>query len=150
LRCFLKYLLRKGFIKIDLTACIPSLRSYRAAHLPEYLEPAQLTKLLKSCDRQTATGARNYAVLFLLAHIGMRASEVINLTLQDINWRCGEFRIKGKGGKQSVMPLPNDVGKAISDYIIHYRPNVKRPYVFQSTKAPFQPLNNPSTVSYYC
>lgn len=147
LRCFFKYLLLKGIIQTDLAACIPSLKAYRAAHLPEYLEPEQLTKLLESCDRQTAIGARNYAVLSLLAYIGLRASEVINLTLQDINWRCGEFIIKGKGGKKSVMPLPNDVGKSITDYLIHYRPEVKDPHVFLATRAPFHQLNNPSTVS---
>ena len=147
LRCFLKYLLIKGITQTDITVCIPSLKSYRAAHLPEYLEPAQITKLLESCNRQTATGARNYAVISLLAYIGLRASEVINLTLQDINWRCGEFTIKGKGGKQAVMPLPNNVGKAITDYVIDYRPKVKEPHVFLATKAPFQQLNNPSTIS---
>jgi len=123
------------------------LRSYRAVHLPEHLEPNQLAKLLASCDRETAIGARNYAVLILLAHVGLRASEVIHLTLHDINWRGGEFCIKGKGGKQSFMPLPTDVGKAISDYVIHYRPKVEHSHVFLNTRAPFQPFNNPSTVS---
>lgn len=147
LRCFLRYLLRKGIIQVDLAAAIPALSSYRAAHLPEYLETDQLTTLLKSCDRQSATGVRNYAVLLLLARIGLRASEVIKLTLQEINWRAGEFSIRGKGCKRSVMPLPNDVGEALSDYIVNYRPKTKTPRVFLNTRAPFQQFSNPSTVS---
>ncbi len=147
LRCFLKYLLRKRIINIDLAACVPTLSSYRAVHLPEYLVPNELAELLQSCDQQTATGARNYALLLLLARIGLRASEVINLTLQDINWRCGEFNIKGKGGKKSIMPLPNEVGEALSEYVIHFRPKVNNPYLFLNTRAPFQQFNNPSTVS---
>jgi len=146
-RCFFKYLFRRGIILTDLAVSIPSLKAYRAAHLPEYLEQNQLTKLLESCDQQSAAGSRNYAVLLLLARVGLRASEVINLTLQDIDWHCGEFCIKGKGGQRSIMPLPSDVGESISNYVIHYRPEVKNSHVFLSTRAPFQQLNNPSSVS---
>lgn len=146
-RCFFKYLFRRGIIQTDLAVSIPTIKAYRAAHLPEYLEQNQLTELLKSCDQKSATGSRNFAVLSLLARVGLRASEVINLTLQDIDWRCGEFCIKGKGGKRSIMPLPSDVGESISNYVIHYRPEVNNSHVFLSTRAPFQQLNNPSTVS---
>lgn len=147
LRCFLMYLLNKGMIKMDLTTCIPTLCSYRASHLPEYLDPQQLEKLLRSCNQHTPIGIRNYAVLLLLSRVGLRASEVIGLTLKDFNWRCGEFTIKGKRGIKSTMPLPNDVGKAISDYIVHFRPNIKSAYLFLNTRAPYQRFNNPSTVS---
>ena len=72
---------------------------------------------------------------------------MIHLTLQDINWRGGEFSIKGKGGKRSIMPLPSHVGESISNYVINFRPEVKNLHVFLSTRAPFQQLNHPSTVS---
>jgi integrase/recombinase XerD len=146
-RCFYKYLFRRGIIQMDLGISIPSIKAYRAAHLPEYLEQNHLTELLESCDQQSATGSRNYAVLSLLGLVGLRASEVINLRLQDIDWRSGEFCIRGKGRKLSIMPLPSDVGESISNYLIHYRPKVNNPHVFLSTRAPFQQLNNPSTVS---
>lgn len=147
LRCFLKYLFMKGVTRMDLAVCIPTLPGYRAVHLPEYLEVDQLTKLLKSCDQKTVVGSRNLAVLLLLCRVGVRASEVMNLKLKDIDWRIGEFTILGKGGRQSVMPLLNEVGEAISDYLANYRPRNRSPYVFLTIRPPHRKFNNPSTVS---
>ncbi|MCS0463821.1 tyrosine-type recombinase/integrase, partial [Rhizobium favelukesii] len=82
----------------------------------------QLELVLKGCDRTTIAGRRDFAVLLLLSRLGLRANEAACLSLDDIDWRVGLLRVKGKGGRIATMPLPQDVGAAISDYILHGRP----------------------------
>jgi len=86
LRSFLRYLVMIGKVRAELANCIPSMPGWRAAHLPVFLVKSEIKQLLKACDRRTHTGCRNYAILFLLVRLGLRASEVINLSLDDINW----------------------------------------------------------------
>ncbi len=147
LRCFFKYLFVNSILKKDLSTSIPKLRGYRVSHLPEYLDSQQLDQLFNSCNRDTEKGSRNYAILLLLGRVGLRASEIIKLSKQDINWQDGEFLIKGKGGKQCVMPLPNDVGEALAGYLIKFRSTTSEKCFFTSVKAPFKCLSNPSTIS---
>jgi integrase len=79
-------------------------------------------RLLKRCDRKTAVGRRNYAILLLLARLGVRAGEVMGLSLDDIDWSTGLITIHGKGGKSAQLPLPPDVGTALADDLRHDRP----------------------------
>lgn len=147
LRGFLRYLYSEGVTQNNLADVIPKIRATRAAHLPEYLEPQQVRQLLASCHRNTPKGSRNYAILLLLVRMGLRSSEVMSLTKEDINWRSGEITIRGKGSKISRMPLPYDVGEAIVQYLQKYRPKVNHQMLFVSTKAPYKGLSHPSSIS---
>lgn len=121
-RAFLGYLHVKGFISVALADCVPSIRRWRLAGLPTFLPPEKVQRVLDSCDRTTAMGLRDYAVLMLLAKLGLRASEVAALSLDDIDWQSGSVLVHGKGRRQASMPLRHDVGAAIVAYIRHGRP----------------------------
>lgn len=122
LRSFLRYLHVEGLIAYDLAACVPSVKKWRFTALPTYLSAAQLERVLQHCDQSTASGRRDYAVLLLLSRLGLRAQEVATLTLDDIDWRAGQFRIQGKGRQPAIMPLPPDVGAAVAAYLQSGRP----------------------------
>ncbi|MFK5950846.1 MAG: site-specific integrase [Methylococcales bacterium] len=147
LRSFLHFLLMRGEIKTDLAQCIPSLHGYRAAHLPVFLTQEQIKKLLSACDQSTSSGCRNYAILLLLIRLGVRASEVLKLSLDNINWQQGNIQIEGKRKKRRVLPLPYDVGTAIATYLKKARPHCLSRQVFIRSRAPFQSLHNSSTIS---
>ncbi len=117
LRSFLRYLQVEGLIVNDLAACVPSIKKWRFAGLPTYLSATQLQQVFQSCDRNTAVGLRDYAVLMLLARLGLRASEVASITLEDIDWRAGQFHIQGKGQRPATMPLSAEVGAALATYL---------------------------------
>jgi len=147
LRSFLRYLVMIGEIRAELANCIPAVPGWRSTHLPVFLVKSESKKLLKTCDRRTTTGRRNYAILILLLRLGLRASEVLNLTLDDINWDLGELNICGKGRKHRVLPLPVEVGNAIAFYIRYVRPKSLARQVFIRVQPPYKCLGNPSTIS---
>ncbi|WP_234836402.1 tyrosine-type recombinase/integrase [Sinorhizobium meliloti] len=100
-RAFLRYLHLKGLISTALADCAPSIRRWRLAFLP----PEKVQKVLDACDRTTAMSRRDYAVLMILAKLGLRASEVATLNLDDIDWQSGTVLVHGKGRRQAIMPL---------------------------------------------
>ena len=136
LRSFLRYLRYKDLIAIDLASAVPSVRTWRFASLPRYLTPVEVEKVLRAIDRSTALGRRDFAVLLLLARLGLRASEVTTLCLQDIDWQSGLLTIRGKGRRRAQMPLPTEVGAAIGDYLQHGRPRSESRRVFLREWAP--------------
>ena len=101
LRAFLRYLHYKGLNPLALAGCVPSIRRWKLASLPTYLSAAQVQKVLDGCDRATALGRRDYAILMMLAKLGLRASEVATLTLDDIDWRSGEMLVRAKGRQRA-------------------------------------------------
>jgi len=147
LRSFLRYLVMMGEIKVQLANCIPAMPSWRAVTFPVFLVKSETKKLLRSCDRRTLKGRRNYAILLLLMRLGLRASEVISLTLDNINWDLGELDISGKGRKHRMLPLPNEVGNAIVSYIRYGRPKCLDRKIFIRSRAPHRGLNNSSSIS---
>ncbi len=105
LRSFLGFLTQEGKVTANLAASVPTVANWRLAELPQFLEPAQVEKLLRSCNRKTRSGRRDYAVLLLLARLGLRAGEVVHLTLDNINWAAGEILIRGKSAREDRLPL---------------------------------------------
>ena len=103
---------------------MPTVANWRLSTVPRYLAPKEVKRVLKACDLGTAIGRRNYAILLLLARLGLRAGEVVALQLEDINWRAGEILVRGKGLLHDRMPLPADVGKALASYLRRDRPRV--------------------------
>lgn len=136
LRAFLRYLHHKGLNQLALAGCVPSIRSWRLAGLPTYLSAAQVRQVLDGCDRATVLGRRDYAILMMLAKLGMRAGEVATLTLDDIDWRSGEMLIRAKGRQRARMPIPPDVGAAVIAYLRDGRPKSSCRQLFLRTIAP--------------
>ena len=99
LRSFLRYLRHQGLIATDLAACVPAVAAWRLSTLPKFLSPDQVRRVLEGCDRTTPQGRRDYAILMLLARLGLRAGEIVNLTLDGLRWSTGEITIQGKGGQ---------------------------------------------------
>jgi len=122
LRAFLRFARQRGDITTDLAAAVPSVAIWSFSTLPRALPPAQVQRVLAHCDQATAVGRRDFALLLLLARLGVRAGEVAALTLEDLDWRAGSLTVRGKGGSVAQLPLPHDVGSAIAAYLQHGRP----------------------------
>jgi site-specific recombinase XerD len=122
LRSLLGFLHVEGLISGPLGQHVPAVASWRLAGLPKALEPGEVQALLASCDRRTATGRRDFAMLTLLARLGLRAGEVAALSLDDIGWRAGEITVRGKGSRSERLPLTADAGEAIAAYLRDGRP----------------------------
>jgi site-specific recombinase XerD len=136
LRAFLRYLHHRGLNPRALAGCVPSVRRWKLATLPTYLPAAQVRKVLDGCDRATAMGLRDYAILMMLAKLGLRAYEVAALTLDDIDWRAGELCVRAKGRQRARMPMPPDVGAAVVAYLRNGRPKSLCRRLFIRTLAP--------------
>lgn len=122
LRSVLGWLHLTGTLPESLVAAVPSVAGWRLSGLPTPLDPAELRRLLAAPDRRTTTGRRDYAILLLLSRLGLRAGEVARLGLDDIDWRHGELVVRGKGDRMERLPLPDDVGTAITKYLKRGRP----------------------------
>jgi site-specific recombinase XerD len=136
LRSFLRHLFYRGAIDTDLAACVPTIATWSLSSVPKYLPAEQIQRVLDSCDRHTVAGKRDYAILLLLARLGLRAGEVVALTLDDIDWEAGVITVKGKGKRIAQMPSPVEVGAAMADYIRQARPACSTRRVFIREKAP--------------
>lgn len=141
LRSLLRWLYLTGQMSVSLAEAVPAVAGWRLSNLPKGLEPEELDRLLASCDRSTPTGRRDYAVMLLLSRLGLRAGEVAQLGLDDIDWRRGEVTVIGKGNRGERLPLPADVGAAIVAYLRDGRPaNVGGRRVFMRVLAPLGAL----------
>lgn len=147
LRSFFRYLRYQGNISIDLAACVPAIANWQFSTLPKFLQPSQVQQVLKQCDRQTPKGRRDYAILLLLARLGLRACEIVALTLDDIDWQAGIITIHGKANQLAQLPLPPDVGKAIADYLSKDRPSCSTRQVFIRMWAPRRGFANSLAIS---
>jgi len=140
LRSLLRYLHLAGWTEAPLVWAVPSVADLRDRTLPRGLESAAVRKLLVSCDRRTLIGRRDFAILLLLARLGLRAGEVAAIRLDDIDWRAGLLLVRGKGSRQDLLPLPVDVGEAIVSYL-RRRPRCERRALFLRVTAPREGLN---------
>jgi site-specific recombinase XerD len=140
LRSFLGFALVEGLIGMPLAGAVPSVARWSGAGLPRGLTSKQVSSLLASCARRSATGRRDYAILLLLVRLGLRAAEVSALRLDDIDWRAGEIIVRGKGRTEERLPLPSDVGAAVAAYLQRGRPRRPEREVFLRTYAPLRGL----------
>jgi integrase/recombinase XerD len=141
LRSLFRFLFWSGKTKRDLANAIPRVAQPPQSHLPRYLKPEAIEQLIDAVWSGDPVGRRNYAMLLLIARLGLRAPEVIAIQLDDIDWRAGTVLIRGKGKRHDRMPLPDDVGKAIVDYIKNGRAGPSRT-LFVSGKVPYRPFVN--------
>lgn len=147
LRSFLRYLRFQGMIKTDLAGCVPPVAAWSLASLPKFHPADSVQRVIDGCDRQTAVGRRDRAILLLFARLGLRACEVIHLTLDDIDWDNATITVCGKGCRWSRLPLPADVGEAIALYLRQDRPSCSCRRAFLCDKAPIRGFENPSAIS---
>ena len=117
LRSLLRFLVLEGLVTPGLQDAVPAVAGWRGGGLPKALPDGQVAALLAACDRETATGRRDYAVLVLLSRLGLRACEVSALELDDIDWRAGTVTVRGKGRRDEQLPLPADAGEALAGYL---------------------------------
>ena len=138
LRALLRFLHLCGYTPLELAAAVPAVAQPRP-RVSVTLSLEEVEKLLASCDRRTAIGLRDHAIVTMLARLGLRAGEVAALCLEDIDWRAGELVVRGKGS-HGRLPLPVDVGQALADYLPQRRPVGEWRNVFVQARAPYGPL----------
>lgn len=126
LRAFLRFAFLEGLTCVDLSAAALGSTGRRHTSLPQGIDQASADALLESCDLDTKVGRRDYAVLIALLRLGLRAGEVARLRLEDIDWRAGQIVVHGKGHRVDRLPLPVEVGEAITGYLQHARPTGPR------------------------
>jgi integrase/recombinase XerD len=146
LRSFLQYACYLGKAKLDLAAAVPIVANWSMSSIPRAIGADQIRQLLASIDRCTAVGCRDYAILLLLARLGLRSGEVTFLELNDIDWNVGKLSVRGKSGQRSDLPLPAEVGKAIAAYLRRGRPQSTSRRVFLRAKAPIRGFRGSSGI----
>jgi integrase/recombinase XerD len=146
LRSFLHYLRYRGDVACDLAAAVPTVAKWSMTSIPRAISADSVRQALASTSRRTALGRRDYAILLLLARLGLRSSEVAFLELDDIDWDAGKVSIRGKGGQPATLPLPADVGKAIAAYLRYGRPRSTSRRVFLRIRAPIRGFLNRGAV----
>jgi len=136
MRSFLRYARYRGAVTRDLAAAVPVVANWSMPSIPRAIGADQVRQLLASIHRRTAMGRRDYAIVLLLARLGLRAGEVAFLELDDIDWDAGEVSVRGKGDQRTTLPLVAEVGAAIAAYVRHGRPRTTSRRVFLRGKAP--------------
>lgn len=138
LRSFLHYVRYRGDTAFDLAAAVPAVANWTMTSIPRAIPAKAVRQLLASINRRTAKGRRDYAILLVLARLGLRASEVVFLELDDVDWERGQMTVRGKRGQRTALPLPAEVGEAIAAYLRHGRPRSTSRRVFLRAKAPIR------------
>lgn len=145
-RSFLRFLVATGRCRDGIPDAIPRFASWRLSSLPRYLEAPDVQRVIDACPPSTPLLRRDRAILLLLSRLGLRAGDIGRVTFNDIEWRNATIAVAGKSRRQERLPLPQDVGDAILDYIQRGRPATRDPQVFLTARAPHRPVNN-ATVS---
>ena len=140
LRAFLRFACVTGRTAVPLAGAVPAVASWRLSALPRSLPAAEIEALLDGCDRDTATGLRDYAVLSLLARLGLRGAEAAGLQLGDVDWRAGEIAVTGKGSRIERLPLPAAAGEALAAWLMDGRPRCESRAVFVTVRRPYRQL----------
>lgn len=141
MRSFLRYAQYRGEVAPELVAAVPTVATWTTTpRLPKAISPEHAQRAIDSCDLSSAIGQRDRAVLLLLARLGLRAHEIISLTLDDLDWDAGHLRVRGKGGREGLLPIPADVGQAIAVYLERGRPTSTDRHLFLRSLAPIRGL----------
>jgi len=144
LRSYLGYLATQGQCSPSLVQAVPTVAHWKHSNLPKYLPAAKVEALINSCDT-APNGIRDRAILLLLARLGLRAGDIMRLSINDIDWQQGSLRVCGKGRREAKLPLPQDVGDALLKYLNEVRPKVPIARIFLRSLAPCQPFVESST-----
>jgi integrase/recombinase XerD len=141
MRSFLRYAQYRGEVASSLVAAVPIVAAWTTTPaLPKAISPEHAQRAINSCDLSTGVGLRDRAVLLLLARLGLRAREIIEMQLEDCDWESGHLRVRSKSGREQLLPIPVDVGAAIAAYLWQGRPKSKDRHVFLRSMAPISGL----------
>lgn len=146
LRSLLRFLYLKGVTPVALATAVPPVAGWHDTGIPVGLAATEVQALLDGCDRSDPGGIRDFAILVLVARLGLRSAEVARLELEDIDWRAGEIVVRGKGRRQDRLPVPCDVGEALAAYLCEARQPTSIRQVFLARKAPMRAIR-PDLVS---
>jgi site-specific recombinase XerD len=148
LRSFLRFLHVRGETSGDFSRAVPTIQKWRQASVPQYLSPDEVSQVLAATPRSGVKGRRDYAILLLLARLGLRAREVVLLEMGDIRWRSGELLVRGKGGVLDRLPMLSDAGKALAAYLREGRPASAPRRVFLRLIPPYVGFTGPGSVGH--
>ncbi len=147
LRSLMRFSYFKGYTPNSLADAVPHAATWRDSGRSRALPAADVKLLLASCDRRTAVGRRDFAILTMLSRLGLRAGEVASLRLDDVDWRVGEIVVRGKGSRLDRLPLPVDAGQALADYCRRGRVSHGDRHLFLLARAPYTEVSS-SVVSH--
>ena len=148
LRSFFHFLFLRGDTPIDLCVSVPSAHRWRQSSVPAYLTPEEEERAIATADRSTDRGCRDYAILLLLARLGLRAGEIVSLKLDDLRWRSGQIVVHGKNGHVEYMPMLSDIGEALVIYLQEHRGTSTSRSVFLRMLAPRVGLAGPGAIGH--
>lgn len=146
-RMFLRFLAAYGHCSAELIAAVPRIAHWKLSSLPRYISADAIAQLIAACDPTTTAGARDRAIILLLTRLGLRAGDVRDLRLADIDWPQGRLRVVGKGRCETWLPLPQAAGDALLHYLVHHRPQIDDDHVFLRVHAPLGPLPSSGPIS---
>jgi site-specific recombinase XerD len=139
----LRFLISEGQVPRGLEGAVPMPHQWTLASLPRHLNKEQVSQVLAVCQETKPNELRNATVLLLLARLGLRAGEVASLCLEDIHWAEGRLLIRaGKSHRERTLPLEEQIGQALVEYLQHRRPRALHRHVFLQCHAPYGPLTN--------
>ncbi|MGB6403226.1 MAG: site-specific integrase [Candidatus Sulfotelmatobacter sp.] len=147
IRMFLRFLISQGKCPASLYASVPSFVHWRLSALPRYLQPDQVEKIIATADPKAPLGSRNRAILLLLARLGLRAGDIVRLRFSDVDWKEGMIRVSGKGRRETVLPLSQEVGDALAAYIKDHRPQADTDAMFVRSCAPYRAFSGSTSIS---
>jgi integrase/recombinase XerD len=147
LRMFLRFLIAEGRCRAGLLGAIPVLAHWRLSSLPRYLPPEAVERVIDSCDVSSPVGKRDRAILLLLARLGLRAGDIVQMRVYDIDWKGAWVHVSGKSRRQTRLPLTQEVGDAIVSYVQESRPRSHTDTLFLRSRAPFRGLRSHAAVS---
>lgn len=147
IRMFLRFLIAEGKCTVGLDEAIPVLAHWRLSSIPRYVKPEEVERIIDTCDWNSPVGKRNRAILLLLSRLGLRAGDIVNLSLEEIDWEGAWLYVSGKGRRHARLPLTQEVGDAIADYMQFGRPQVETDILFIRARAPFRAFESSSAIS---
>jgi integrase/recombinase XerD len=147
LRGYLRFLAAHGACRPWLDRAVPNIPHWRLSALPRYLVLADIERVIACCDLTKPHGMRDKAILLLLVRLGLRGGDILSMRLDDIDWDQGTLRVRGKGRREVRLPLPQDAGDALLDYLRRVRPRIGDDRIFLRSSPPYRPFAGPSAIS---
>lgn len=146
MRMYLRFLSAEGVCSAALVSAVPSARRWKKSSLPRYLLAEEVEQVIATCDAANPAGLRDRAMFLLMARLGLRPGDVVALKFEDIDWANAQIRVCGKSRRTVALPLPQDAGDAVLEYLEKARPNIGEQQIFLTAVEPYRPIGNVCTI----